>query len=104
MHLTSTYYIRPKNNFNTSSTNFFSNPDNLVIDETVSLVKNLRMTDLKRANLVLDLKNKKVLKCRRYRMGKDMVINPDYQKLYDFFKDIYPNELDAAQKIADLVD
>jgi len=100
MYLTSTYYIKPAPHASSSKKNFFSDSDNLRLDETVALIRNIRNTDLRRANVILNLRTQEVVKCRQYRIGQEVVVNPEYGKLLAFFHDIYPNEIDAALKIA----
>jgi hypothetical protein len=83
MFLTSTYLKRSH--------------DSDMKEENVAIVRNMRLTDLKRSNLILDLKKKEVVKCRDYQMEVGKVVeNPNYDDLYNHFHAQYPDHLDAA--------
>lgn len=102
MYLAATYYIRPNGTACTSQKNFFSNPANLALDESITLVRNLRYSDLTKANVILDLQKKELVKNRSYRIDKELVPEATYETLYKHFHGIYPKELDAAVLIGEL--
>ncbi len=90
--------------------NHTSNAKNTTVDESVSIVKNLRYTDLKRCNVILDVENGIVIKCRNFKLYDDVFTNslngPDYQRLLDYFQSHHPKEigmlLDAINSIKNL--
>lgn len=94
MFITSTYMTRPVLPNRTSMPRFFENTNNFISDEVVSIVRKLKRNDLTRSNVIIDLKNKSVIKNRDFSIGKD------YDAIYKHFHDMYPQQLDELQKIA----
>jgi len=68
-------------------------------EESVAIVRNMRLTDLKRANLILDLKKKEVVKCRDYQQDGKVVTEPNYDNLFNSFYVQYPKQLDMAMNL-----
>lgn len=93
MFLVSTFFIAPLNEKATSQKDFFSDSRNLARDEHISLVRNLRATELNRADTVLNLKKKTIEKCRDY----SRFASNNYSDVYGYFHAIYPEQLDAVQ-------
>jgi len=66
-------------------------------DETVSFVRKLRDSDLKRSNVILDMKKKELVKCRSFNLYGKIVNNGDtdvtYQRILDYFHAQHPQEV-----------
>lgn len=89
MHITATYFYRPqKTNSQTV----------MVTDEVVSFVKNLRDSDLKRCNVIIDVINQEVLKCRSFMIDGEIVKNPEYHTLIEYFQRNHPTEVGTLLK------
>jgi hypothetical protein len=58
------YYAQPSNKKITSQRGFMKNPDAMHQKEQVVVVRNLKNSDLDTASVILDVLNKKVVKCR----------------------------------------
>jgi hypothetical protein len=102
MYIISYYLISPAVNSSSSQLNFWQNPANLIANEIVSIVRarTLKNRDLKRANLILDLNNKTVLKCRTYQLDGAIVTEPDYDSLLASLRGTYPEQIDMALAVA----
>lgn len=95
MFLISTFITTSSSSAHTSQPNFISNRNNLVQDEHIILVRNLRDTELSRADTVLNLAKKTIIKCRDYsRFSSD-----NYADIFGYFHAIYPEQLDMATQI-----
>lgn len=82
-----------------TSTYFTTNHNDMGKEENVAIIRNIRNNDLKRANIVLDLEKKLVVKCRDYRKDEKLINgNQDYDDLYNYFYSLYPKQLDAAME------
>ena len=101
MFITSYYEITPANPKATSQPGFWSDPSNLYADEIVNITRKLNDSDLKRANLILDLRNKEVIKCRNYQLEGEVVTEPSYESLLESIRNSYPNQVDMAVKIVE---
>jgi len=97
MYIISQYLLTP-NNDHTSATKFFEDPQNFAIDEVIVLAKRIRMKDLQRANLILDLTKKEVVKCRKYYKDTKLVKDPTYQEMFEYMKSLYPRQVEEALK------
>jgi c-di-GMP-related signal transduction protein len=98
-YITATYILHPQDPSKTSIAGYSRNPANLIADEVVSLVRNLRKRDLERCNVILDVKKKEVVKCRSFQMhGK--LAERDYQTLLEYFIAQYPSQV---QQLLNLV-
>ena len=71
-------------------------------DEIVSIVRKLKNTDLKRSNLILDVVNKEVLKCRSFMIDNREVTDPTYDMLLEHFQKSHPNEINALLKLIEI--
>ena len=91
--ITCCYVVHPIDPNKTSQPNRSQNPANFIADEVVSLVKNIRYGDLKKCNVILDVKNKSVVKCRSFQMFGEVVTDPDYTKLLEYFIGQYPDQI-----------
>jgi hypothetical protein len=101
MFIVSTYVLNAGDKKNTSKKGFFSDPRNFAVDESISLVRNIRDNDLKRANLILNLKKKTVVKCREYHKDGVLVEDTSYEDLLEYFKGIYPEQIELALKMSE---
>jgi hypothetical protein len=99
MFLTSTTVINPVNPKSTSQPNFFKDPSNFGADESISLVKNIRLSDLKKSNIILDLSEKRIVKCRRFFIDGKSINNPTYHEIYDYYHSQFPTQIDQAISI-----
>jgi hypothetical protein len=102
MFITATFIINAANPKATSQPDHSKNPKNFIADEVVSITKKIRDSDLKKCNVILDVKNKEVLKCRNFQMGGQQVTNPNYQMLLEHFQAMYPNEVGQLLQIENL--
>ena len=93
MFLTSTYILCPANPADPSQAG-----NKFVTYETFSFVKNLRDSDLKQANVILDVIKLSVVKCRDFKINGNVVVDPDYKTLWDHFYSVNPTELDMILK------
>jgi hypothetical protein len=103
MFITCTYVIHPIDPKKTSQPNRSKDPNNFIADEVVSLVKNIRNSDLKKCNVILDVKNKSVVKCRSFIVSGEYVTDPQYDKLLEYFHGQYPAQVDALLKAVEQV-
>ena len=72
---------------------FFRKPGGQ-IDEQVTVSKKVKPADLQTCNVILDFKERKLDKC--VIEGK---VNPsDFDKMYEYYKNIYPNLVDQLDK------
>jgi hypothetical protein len=92
-YITCTYIVHPIDPNKTSQPNRSKDPNNFIADEVVSLVKHIRNSDLKKCNVILDVKNKSVVKCRSFQMYGEVVTDPDYTKLLEYFEGQYPEQI-----------
>jgi hypothetical protein len=75
---------------------FYKKPNNQ-IDEQVGFSKRLRKPDESTCNVILDYKDKKVIKC----VIEGSVIPTSFERLSDYYKQIYPQliqQLELANK------
>lgn len=77
---------------------FFRKP-NGQIDEQVQVSKRLRTSDNQMCNVVLDFSEKKVQKC----VIEGKIVDTDWQKMYDYYKKIYPNLIEQLDKNNNIV-
>ena len=98
MFITATCIVYPVNPKETSQPNFSKNRSNFIADEVVAFVRNLRDTDRKQANVILDTKKLTVVKCRDFQINGNVVSDPDYKILWDYFYASHPTELDIVLK------
>lgn len=66
------------------------------IDEQVTVSKKIRQSDLQLMNVILDYKLRKVEKC----VIEGKVVDTDWDKMNDYYKQIYPNLIGQLEKDA----
>ena len=93
MYITATYLMHPVDPKHTSAPNYSKNKANFIADEVVSLTKKLRNSDLIRCNVIIDIKNETVIKCRDFQLNGEVVQNPEYKPLFDHFREMYPQQI-----------
>ena len=86
--------IHPRNSVSSSQPNFWRNPENFIADEVVSLTKRLRTSDLKKCNVILDIKKNDVIKCRDFQVNGELVTDRNYDKLLTYFRRQYPEQIE----------
>jgi hypothetical protein len=94
MFITATYIYNPINPHATSQKNYSSNKSNMIVDEIISITKNIRNSDLKKCNVIIDIFNENVIKCRDFMMDGKIVSNPDYIVLLNYFKQQHPRQIE----------
>jgi hypothetical protein len=94
MFLTATYLISP-------ITHQFSNDDNNIQrSEMVQLVNKVKNRDLKTANIILDIDNKQVLKCRTSKdNGTIFDGSESFDEIYKYFYDQHRDTIDRVLKV-----
>jgi len=65
------------------------------IDEQVGFSKKIRPIDNQTCNVILDYKEKKVLKC----IIDGKKIDTDFDRMHDYYKQVYPNLIDQLIKL-----
>lgn len=73
---------------------FFRKP-NGQIDEQVAFSKKIRPIDNQTCNVIMDYKERKVLRC--FIEGKK--VNTDFDKMNTYYKEIYPQLVEQLEKI-----
>jgi hypothetical protein len=88
MFITSTYMYQ----------NHTHNNEKATVDEVISIVKNLRDSDLKKCNVILDILTGTIIKCRNFRLYDEIFVNslnaPDYQRILNYFQSVHPKEIE----------
>jgi len=64
------------------------------IDEQVAVSKRVRTSDVQSCNVIIDYKNKKVDKC----VIEGKFVETDFQKMNDYYKQVYPTLIDQLEK------
>lgn len=72
---------------------FFRKPGGQ-IDEQVTVSKKVKPADVQTCNVILDFLERKVDKC----VIEGKTTNSDFDKMYAYYKDIYPNLIDQLDK------
>lgn len=101
MYLTAQYVMKPTGIMSTSAKGFWSNPHNYHFEERVQITRHLRDSDLKGANVILDLARKEVMKCRA-RKEDPISAKQTYDEIYDYFYTHYKEYLDKVQTSFDI--
>lgn len=73
---------------------FFRKPGGQ-IDEQVGFSKKLRPVDQQTCNVILDFKERKVLKC----LIEGKITPTSFEKMYEYYKEIYPQLVEQLDKI-----
>lgn len=72
---------------------FFKKP-NGQIDEQIAFSKKIRSSDNQTMNIILDYKEKKVVKC----LIEGKVLDRDFQSMNEYYKEIYPTLIEQLEK------
>lgn len=64
------------------------------IDEQISVSKKIKASDLQTCNVILDFQTKKVEKC----IIEGKKIDTDWDKLNEYYKNIYPALIEQLEK------
>ncbi len=73
---------------------FFRKPGGQ-IDEQVGFSKKVRDADLQTCNVILDFKEKKVVKC----VIEGKVTPTSFEKMHEYYKQIYPSLVEQLEKL-----
>lgn len=65
------------------------------IDEQVEISKNLKDNDLQIANIIIDFKDKKILKS----IIQGQIITTNYDQLVEHFEQVYPDYIEELKKL-----
>ncbi len=71
---------------------FFRKPGGQ-IDEQVTVSKRVRPSDLQTCNVILDFAEKKIAKC----IIEGKVVASDWEKMIEYYKNIYPNLVEQLE-------
>ena len=93
--ITCTYVIHPANPNKTSIIGHSNDPKNFIADEVVALLRNLKDRDLRKCNVILDVTNKSIVKCRSFLIDGKLADDYSYDRLLDYFKFQYPTQISA---------
>lgn len=91
MFLLAKYYLRPRHPNRTATKDYWKHDDAGQLDEQVSFSRKLRDKDVQNYNVILDLDNKKIVKC-----VIDQFNGTDYDRMFEYFKRNYPQHLAAV--------
>jgi hypothetical protein len=89
MFLIATYIMRPRYPHKTSQKGWMNDPENVIYDEQVGFVKKLRTKDTLNSNVILDLANKKLVKC-----SVGATYGDNYAAAHEYFYENYKKYLD----------
>ena len=64
------------------------------IDEQVSLSKRVRTSDIQMCNVIIDYQNKKLDKC----VIEGKTIDTDFDRMNEYYKQVYPNLIEQLEK------
>jgi hypothetical protein len=67
------------------------------IDEQVEISKNLRDSDLQTCNIILDFKEKKVIKS----VIQGQAVPTTWEAVYEHYRKVYPDYIDELEKMQD---
>jgi len=73
---------------------FFRKPGGQ-IDEQVGFSKKIRPADQQTCNVILDFKERKVVKC----LIEGKTMDTTFQKMFDYYKEIYPQMVEQLEQI-----
>lgn len=73
---------------------FFKKP-NGQIDEQVGFSKKIRNSDRETCNVILDYQEKKVIKC----LISGQILPTDFEKMHNYYKEIYPQLIEQLEKV-----
>jgi hypothetical protein len=94
LFITATYLLSP------ISGQFNHDPNNIQRSESVQIIKRLKDRDLKTANIILDISNKSIVKCRTSKENGTMFNgDEDYKEIYAYFNLHYHDQIENALKL-----
>lgn len=73
---------------------FYKKPGG-TIDEQVGFSKKVRPIDEQTCNVILDYKEKKVVKC----VINGTVMDRDFEKMHEYYKEVYPSLIEQLEKL-----
>lgn len=73
---------------------FYRKP-NGQIDEQAGFAKKIRPIDTQTCNVIIDYKDKKVIKC----VIDGKVTPTDFTKMHEYYKQIYPSLIEQLEKV-----
>jgi hypothetical protein len=65
------------------------------IDEQVGFSKKVKTSDLQTCNVIVDYKERKVVKC----VIESKVHDTDFQRLHEYYKQVYPELIAQLEKV-----
>lgn len=83
LYMIAHYYQVPKNPRLTAQKDFGKDSNNMAFNESVTIARNIKDRDLSSANVILNITDKKVVKCN-LRQGAA------FDDLYRYYKNNYP--------------
>jgi hypothetical protein len=90
MFLTAQYIATPNPKVCTSKKNFWSDEENYHFQEQVRLTTRLRDSDLKSADVILDMDKQEIVKCRKRKE------DTTYETIFSYFQEHYQHYLSAV--------
>ena len=93
MYLLAKYYLRPRNPQHSARKGYWSEEGAGQMDEQLSFARKVRNSDLQTCNVILNLTEKKIIKCS---IGD--LSGSDYDRIFDYFKTNYPEHIAEATK------
>lgn len=102
MYLTAQYIKTVKDHVSTSTKNLWNNDKNYVYEEVVGFCKHLRNSDLKQANVILDLETNEIVKCRA---GKNNPVDgtQTFDEIFQYFYSNYSQYFDRMLAQAEMI-
>ena len=95
IYLVAYYFQKPSNNrVKTQLAGWMKNSNNVSWDEQVAITKNLRNRDISTAKIILDFKNKRVLK-------NDWGGSKDFTEMFKYFHHSYPQYTTPVMQLLD---
>ena len=67
------------------------------IDEVAAVSRNIKQKDLQTCNVIMDFKERKVVKC----VVDGNRVDTDWEKLTEYYKKVYPNVISQIEKEVD---
>ncbi len=97
LYMIAQYFQVPKNPRRTFTKEYGKDPNNLAFNESVIISRSVKNRDLSSANVILNITDKKVVKCNLRR-------DASYDDLYRYYKNNYPQyfqHLDVVEVTAE---
>jgi hypothetical protein len=67
------------------------------IDEVAAVSRNVKQKDLQTCNIIMDFKERKVVKC----VVDGNRVDTNWEKLSEYYKQVYPNVISQIEKEVD---